>query len=183
MICGGTFSFLQKPVPRATRRSSSPGVQKPLSLLLLIGCVLLSCADDPGKPSKACSFELSSFSGITETDADGIVTVEDPEDWCLPPTPSPHPTPYFALLPPHPNPMGTGTTIHFIMASRDSVFLAILDSECTVRRTLAAGPVAPGEHLVLWNGRDDLGTRVPPGIYCCVMVTGSFSCCGDIDVQ
>ena len=160
-------------------------VQGAFVLFILVACITLSCNHDPGRPSKTCAFDLTSFSGITETDESSIVGVEDPDDWCMAPQPpGDPPTSCFALYPPRPNPMGPRTTIRFRMAATDSVFIAIIDSKCTVVRTVFAGSAYAGETSLVWDGSDDVGgARVPPGIYCCVMVTDSFSCHGDIEVQ
>jgi len=42
-------------------------------------------------------------------------------------------------------------------------------------RTVVRGAVAPGYYTALWDGRDDLGRRVPAGVYFVRFETDDYS--------
>lgn len=64
-----------------------------------------------------------------------------------------------------PNPLTTGTTIRFSVATSGDAELSVLDIAGRRVRRLLIETVSPGEHAVQWNGRNDAGQRVPPGVY------------------
>ena len=64
-----------------------------------------------------------------------------------------------------PNPFGGSTTIRFVMPVAGACELAIYDVAGRHVRSLASGTVAAGEQQARWDGRDDAGTRVAPGVY------------------
>jgi hypothetical protein len=64
-----------------------------------------------------------------------------------------------------PNPVSTGTGIHFYLARPAPVSLRIHDVDGHLVRTLMAGPLAGGDHRIHWSGCDERGTRVPSGVY------------------
>lgn len=71
-----------------------------------------------------------------------------------------------SLSAPHPNPSYPRTTIAFELPSAAVVTLRIHDVGGRLVRTLAAGVLmAAGHHDRLWDGRDDNGDDVPPGMY------------------
>ncbi|HET7224362.1 MAG TPA: FlgD immunoglobulin-like domain containing protein, partial [Candidatus Eisenbacteria bacterium] len=41
------------------------------------------------------------------------------------------------------------------------------------RRVLAAAALPAGEHAIRWDGRDDRGARLPPGLYLVRLTTGA----------
>ena len=41
-------------------------------------------------------------------------------------------------------------------------------------RTLLSGPMAPGFHTIVWNGRDDAGRQVAAGLYISELRTAEF---------
>jgi hypothetical protein len=50
-------------------------------------------------------------------------------------------------------------------------------------RILVDADLAAGLHQVLWDGNDDGGVRVPPGVYRAVLVVGDHALCGDIEIR
>ena len=69
------------------------------------------------------------------------------------------------LGPSVPNPATTSTTIHFTVREPTVVDLGIYNILGQRIRTLHVGSMSAGEYSRIWDGRDDLGTDVPPGIY------------------
>jgi hypothetical protein len=70
-----------------------------------------------------------------------------------------------ALSPPFPNPMRDAVTIRFVAAEPGPVEVAILDVSGRHIRTLEDEPREAGVGVLRWDGRDDRGTRVAPGVY------------------
>jgi hypothetical protein len=64
-----------------------------------------------------------------------------------------------------PNPFSPQTTITYSMTKGGTVEVAVFDVLGRRIRTLVRGHVQAGEHDVVWDGRDDSGTRVAPGLY------------------
>jgi hypothetical protein len=64
-----------------------------------------------------------------------------------------------------PNPFRDRTVIHFVAAQAATVELAVFDIAGRRVRTLLRGAAAAGEHDAPWDGLDDAGRRVAPGVY------------------
>jgi len=64
-----------------------------------------------------------------------------------------------------PNPFRSSTLISFSTTKEGDARLRIYDVEGRLVNTLIEGPLPPGSHAVRWNGEDDAGRRVPPGVY------------------
>jgi hypothetical protein len=124
------------------------------------------------------------ISGITVTDEDGRILDDDAEDWCVL---YPNVAWQMELYPAKPNPFQIETTIPYVSRRDGVVLVQIVNAYCNVVRTLAEGEPEPGRKEVVWDGTDDSGRRVPPGLYQCVYeVTypnSRFSCTGDIQVM
>ena len=69
------------------------------------------------------------------------------------------------LGPSVPNPSAPSTTIHFRVPEPSLVDLGVYNVVGVRVRTLPAGDLGTGEHERLWDGRDDHGEDLPPGIY------------------
>jgi hypothetical protein len=69
------------------------------------------------------------------------------------------------LLAPHPNPLSARTNIEFVLAEEGAAALAIYDLSGRRRATLLDGIQSAGRHVASWDGRSDLGARLPAGIY------------------
>lgn len=64
-----------------------------------------------------------------------------------------------------PNPLSSGATIRYSVRTAGEVDLSVFDIAGRRARQLVRGIADPGEHAVQWNGRDDAGRRVAPGVY------------------
>ncbi len=64
-----------------------------------------------------------------------------------------------------PNPFNPQTTIVFAVDRATGVRLGVYDLQGRLVRTLAERVYAPGEHSVVWDGRDDAGSEMPSGLY------------------
>jgi subtilisin family serine protease len=64
-----------------------------------------------------------------------------------------------------PNPTRADATIRFTTGSGGPVSIAIYDVAGRLVRRLGDGPLAPGEHALAWDGRDDQGRAVAAGVY------------------
>ncbi len=78
----------------------------------------------------------------------------------------------FALAPPAPNPSrGAAVTLAFALTRAGDVELRVHDLSGRTVRHLAGGAYAAGAHRLTWDGTDDAGARVRPGMYFCRLVT------------
>ncbi len=66
---------------------------------------------------------------------------------------------------PSPNPARAGSVLRFGLAAAGRVRLELLDAAGRRVRTLADGAFAAGEQVVRWDGRDDAGRAMAPGLY------------------
>lgn len=80
----------------------------------------------------------------------------------------------FRLNPNYPNPFNPQTTIYYSIAEAGHVKLMVYNIAGELVSTLVDGQVDPGSHSVKWNGRDELGSMVPGGIYFCKIQAGEF---------
>lgn len=74
----------------------------------------------------------------------------------------PHET---ALMPVAPNPFRNAASLSFALPREAAVDLAVFSLDGRRVRTLAHETRAAGVHSVSWNGTDDRGNRVHPGVY------------------
>ena len=87
-------------------------------------------------------------------------------DWDAALTSAPPASPLeIALSPPYPNPMRDGAMIRYVTTEPGPVEIAILDVSGRRVRMLEAEQREPGAGLLRWDGRDERGTRVAPGVY------------------
>jgi hypothetical protein len=73
--------------------------------------------------------------------------------------------PAFDLAQNSPNPFGPHTAIRFSLAKAASINVAVYDAEGERVATLANGSRAAGQHSVDWDGTDENGRHVSPGVY------------------
>jgi hypothetical protein len=82
----------------------------------------------------------------------------------------------FDLLPGAPNPFNPSTRIRFeVPVPGAEVALEVFDVQGRRIQTLTRGYRPPGEHMVIWDGRDHRGGRVATGVYFVRMRAGSFT--------
>jgi len=74
-----------------------------------------------------------------------------------------------------PNPFNPTTTIRYVVPEPGAtVRLDVYDLAGRHVRTLASGATAPGEHVAVWDGRDDAGRVVGSGVYFCRIEIGKY---------
>jgi hypothetical protein len=69
------------------------------------------------------------------------------------------------LHPARPNPAGSETVIRYDVARAGEVELKVYDIGGRAVRTLRKGHHAAGTYETTWNGGNDRGERIPPGVY------------------
>jgi hypothetical protein len=72
-----------------------------------------------------------------------------------------------------PNPGGGVVTIKFTLSKREEVSIGVYDVRGRKIRSVFAESAEPGNHKIVWDGRDDSGRAVAPGLYLCRMKTES----------
>jgi hypothetical protein len=70
-----------------------------------------------------------------------------------------------------PNPFGARTSFRFGLASAGEVALEIYDTQGRRVRQLVQGTLVAGLHVASWDGADDRGVRVRPGVYYYRLIT------------
>jgi hypothetical protein len=73
----------------------------------------------------------------------------------------------------HPNPFNPRTTIEYAVPHAGRVRLAIVDLRGRCVRTLVDGTQPAGRRSAVWAGRDDVGRRLPTGVYLAVLETAA----------
>ncbi len=132
------------------------------------------------------------FMGLTETDADcDTVAVPDPDDWlCWEEShEGGQPIDTFCLGPACPNPAAPGESMRIPLSlpMACEVALRVINTDGDIVRTLIEGTLAAGNHLVIWDLRDDAGNPVPETIHRVLMEVHFDSdwdvvCGGDVGV-
>ena len=160
----------------------------PLALVTLVGAA-------PWRSLPPCV--LGRFEGITPTDSQGaVVGVADPSDWgCLggqargraDVVPPPPPT-QFCFDPAYPNPSSGAVSLRFTLPRASLVSITVYGQKhgphsAFAVRTLAEQNFAAGVFVLHWDGNDDQGVRVPPGLYRAVMTVPDGTICGDIEIR
>lgn len=72
----------------------------------------------------------------------------------------------------HPNPFNPATQIHFDLPSAGLVSLRIFDVNGRLVREWREDQRAAGEHVILWDGRDQAGQEAASGIYVSQIIFG-----------
>jgi hypothetical protein len=94
------------------------------------------------------------------------VGIGQPENSAAPPA--------FALYQSRPNPLARGTSIRYALPRPAPVEVRIYNATGTLVRRLVDGGQATGYRCAYWNGCDDRGRRVAPGVYYCRFRAGEF---------
>ena len=79
------------------------------------------------------------------------------------------------LLNPQPNPFSYEARIEYIVAAPGNISLSVYNVSGQEIAALADGPVSPGQHSVIWDGRADDGSPAAAGVYFVRMTAGAFS--------
>lgn len=113
-------------------------------------------------PASAQEVVLDAFTFVPS----GVLAVGDPlED----------PSLTGRLSPLSPNPFARTTRIRFTLPRAASAELSVLDVTGRQVRRLASGPRAAGAFEMTWDGLDEAGVRLPPGVYLVRLNAGSVS--------
>lgn len=80
----------------------------------------------------------------------------------------------YQVFAPAPNPSGGSTAIRYQMPEAGPLELAIYDGAGRRVAVLTSGWEAAGDRRIVWDGRDDLGRRVPAGTYFVRMSSGDY---------
>jgi hypothetical protein len=71
----------------------------------------------------------------------------------------------FALRPCRPNPFSSETSLRLVLPAPERVSVRVYSLSGRLVRTLVDAPLAGGEQIVRWDGRDAAGLRAASGIY------------------
>ncbi|MBN2170408.1 MAG: T9SS type A sorting domain-containing protein [Candidatus Krumholzibacteriota bacterium] len=80
-----------------------------------------------------------------------------------------------ALYQNYPNPFNPTTEIRFSVEAEGLVRIELFDVGGERVRRLMSERKAPGQHVVVWDGRDDAGQRLASGVYLYRIEQGSFT--------
>lgn len=72
----------------------------------------------------------------------------------------------------HPNPFNPATQIHFNLPSAGTVSLRIFDVNGRLVREWREEQRSAGEHVILWDGRDEAGQEAASGVYISQIIFG-----------
>jgi len=75
----------------------------------------------------------------------------------------------------HPEPFGPATTIRFTLEHGAVSDLTVFDVSGRLVRRLASGWLEAGPHALRWNGTDETGRRMSPGVYFYRLTSGGFA--------
>jgi hypothetical protein len=78
----------------------------------------------------------------------------------------------FIIIGNYPNPFNPSTTIEFTIPETGFINLGIYNIAGQKIRELVSDTMTAGSHSVLWDGRDESGTRVSSGMYMSRLVSG-----------
>ncbi len=74
-------------------------------------------------------------------------------------------SPSLAFAAPTPNPMRGAATFTLVLGTRGPLRVGLYDVQGRLVRTLRDGESPAGEQRITWDGRDEHGARVAPGLY------------------
>ena len=151
------------------------------AFLLFILLIFHSC-DDTKNPVDSSK----SFTGISYTDENGIITKDDTNDW-QPRITFPLPD-LLSSEPAYPNPTNNTITIIYGLAKQADVLIEIYREPGEVIKTLANEPLTAGKYTIIWDTKDNDGNDVSNGIFRVKIVAESnkveiYETYGDVEVK
>jgi hypothetical protein len=75
----------------------------------------------------------------------------------------------------YPNPFRERVGIVLRLPSAATVLVSVFDVQGRQVRSSASGTLSPGEHVLVWDGRDDAGRMLPSGVYLARVQAGNTS--------
>jgi hypothetical protein len=72
----------------------------------------------------------------------------------------------FGITGVRPNPFVSGTVVRFGLSEQNDVEVVVFSADGRRVKELVRGVLGPGYHLVVWDGKDDIGRIVSRGVYC-----------------
>jgi len=113
----------------------------------------------PNISSNECLVRVSDIESNAFDQSDNVFTIVDPtnviDDLKL----------TFSLSQNYPNPFNPVTTIQFQIPKLSDVVLKIYSSTGELVKILIDSPLSPGQHHVVWNGKNQFGQNVASGVY------------------
>ncbi len=143
---------------------------------LLAGCPIYDTSEDVMNSGKYGVFSFSQGSGeglpgyfdnILVKPLETVVSVEEEKLLELQPQ-------EFALNQNYPNPFNPTTNISYQLQNSSSVSLVIYDVLGRKIKTLVSEQQSPGYYSVMWNGRNEIGTKVNSGVYVYTLKAGQL---------
>lgn len=120
------------------------------------------------KNNNTISVSTSHFSIWALVDKnDALITSVDEEKTTIPTR--------FELMQNYPNPFNPETNIRFNLVSTQKVSLKIYNIMGNLVKTLISSQFSAGEHMAVWDGRNDSGFYVSTGIYFYMLEAGAFT--------
>lgn len=81
----------------------------------------------------------------------------------------------FSIQQNYPNPFDSVTTFQFSIPESSVVSVQVFDLLGKTIRSLSSGMMGPGQHILQWDGKDDVGNLSRPGVYYLTMRAGAYS--------
>jgi hypothetical protein len=154
-------------------------------------CLFINCSEKSNEFFDP-SYWSGPYKGITFTNQFGAQLKIDPDDWCVSQTNSNNsstvlPTAEsYAFIPAFPNPVSReneNLTIRFYTSEESNIKITINSDKLFTIKLLTDRIFERGLHEIEWDLKNDIGNKVPAGIYRCYMKAEDFSCHGDIWIK
>ncbi len=80
----------------------------------------------------------------------------------------------FKMMPNYPNPFNAFTRISFQLPRHEDVRIEIFNILGQRVKSVLDKPCSAGEHVLLWDGRNQTGSAAASGVYICVIITSDW---------